>query len=154
MGDDGVTVDAELVALGLAAEDRVVVEHETATAALFLEEHRRREPADPATDAHQIVQLARVIGARDGALKISVAQAMPHRHDVVSVAVGAGVVPDAAVPVPRIGRRDRGRHLCTRAEHQARAREERAVQEIAARDRRVHPEAIVTHGRGMLASRP
>ena len=143
MRDKGVAVDRELVALGLAAEDRVVVDDEAATAALLLEEDRRGKTADPTADRDQIVHLAGVGRACDGALKFSVAHAMRRRHQVVHVAVGAGIVADAAVAVPGIGRGNRGRRLplSPPLDQQAGAREERAVQEVAPRDRLVHAEA-------------
>ena len=142
--DDGVAVDRELVALGFTAEDRVVVEHQAASAALPLENNGRGEPADPAAHGDQVVHLAGVGRAGNRALEFSVAHAMRRGHHVVHVAVGARVVADAAVAVPRVGRGDGGR-LTVAAQYEAGAREERAVQEVAARDRRVHAEAVVTH---------
>ena len=65
MRDDALSVDEELVALRLAAEDRVVVEDETASALALLEEHGGSEPADPAADGDEIVRLAGVDGRRE-----------------------------------------------------------------------------------------
>src|SRR6185369_6259485 len=48
VGDDALSVDEELVALRLAAEDRMVVEDEHTAALPLLEEHGRGEPADAA----------------------------------------------------------------------------------------------------------
>ena len=63
MRDEPLPVDEKLVALRLAAEDRVVVEDETPAALVLLEEHRGRESAQPAADRDEIVRLAGVSGA-------------------------------------------------------------------------------------------
>ena len=65
MRDETLPVDEELVALRLAAEDRMVVDHETAAALVLLEEHRRGEAAQPTAYRHQIVHLAGVDSARE-----------------------------------------------------------------------------------------
>src|SRR5688572_23135839 len=51
-------IDEEFVALRFAAEDRVVVQHETASALVALEEHRGGEAAQSTADRHQVVHLA------------------------------------------------------------------------------------------------
>jgi len=96
--DHALPVDEELVALRLAAEHRVVVEHETAAALTFLEEHRRGKSAQPSAHDRHVVRLAGVDDAR--ALELPVAHRVRHGHDVVRVAVRPRVVTDAAVAGP------------------------------------------------------
>ena len=147
---NGLARDAELVALRLPAEDRVVVEHQTAAppappATFFLEEDCRGEPADPAAHHDQVVHLPGVDRVSDRAVKRPVAQAMRRGHHVVHVAMRAGVVTDPTVAVPSLCGRKSGRRLERATEHQAGAREEGSVEEVTARDRLVHAEAIVRH---------
>src|SRR5437762_555851 len=100
MRHDALTVDEKLVALRLAAEDRVVVEHETPSTLALLEEYRRGQPAQPTADAHHVIGLTGVHGARDRALERSVAHGVRGGHHIVRVPVRPAVVADAAVAGP------------------------------------------------------
>src|SRR4029077_20058332 len=96
-------VDKELVAFGLAPEDRVVVDDERASAFVSLEEHRRREAADPSADGDQLVGLACVRRVCDSLFENAVAHCMSGAQDFPGVAVGVRVIADPAVAVEGIG---------------------------------------------------
>jgi hypothetical protein len=94
-------IDLEFVALGLAAEDCMIVEHQAGgvALALALEEQRRGESADPAADDHTVKHFARIRGI-SSALVHAIANVVTGGHDLVGVAVRSGVIPDAAVARP------------------------------------------------------
>src|SRR5204863_7270925 len=62
--DDALSVDEKLVPARLAAEDRVVVEHQAAAALVLLEEDGRCQPAEPSADHDEVIHLARIRRAR------------------------------------------------------------------------------------------
>ena len=96
---ESLPIDEELVALGLAAEDRVVVDDERASAAVFLEEDRGGESGDSAADGDEVVDLAGVGGVGDARFEGAIAHRVSGGDDVPGVAVRVRVVADAAVAV-------------------------------------------------------
>jgi hypothetical protein len=141
MRDDRLSVDAELIAFRLAAEDRVVVEHEAASALPLLEEHGSGEPADAAAHDDEIVRLAGVDRVAQLRLEGTVANGVRGVHHVERVAIGARVIADAAVAGPFISGREHAGHPPVQPE--STAGDERGVDEIAAGDRLVHAEPVV-----------
>src|SRR6185436_223258 len=63
--DESLSVDEEFVALGLTAEDGVVVDDEATAALVFLKEDRGGESTDSAANGDEIVHLAGVDGTGD-----------------------------------------------------------------------------------------
>ena len=102
MRDQPVAVDEEFVALGFAAEDRMVVEHQTslARAGLPLKNQSRGQTADAAADHHAVVGFAGVDHAGGKAFKPAIANFVAGVQYRERVAVGICVVADAAVASP------------------------------------------------------
>src|SRR6185436_15326538 len=99
MGREALPVDEEFVALGFAAEDRVIVDDERASAFVFLEEYRGGESGDSAADGDEVVDLAGVSGVGDSLLEGAIAHGVSGAEDFPGVAVGVRVVADAAVAI-------------------------------------------------------
>src|SRR6185436_19794269 len=92
-------VDEKLISLRLTAEDRMVVEHETAAALVLLKEHRGRQSADATADGDEIVHLAGFYSPGDRVFEAAIAHRMRGGHYIPCVAVRAAIVADAAVSV-------------------------------------------------------
>src|SRR5438046_3215049 len=104
MGGEPLSVDEEFVALRFAAEDRVIVDDERASAFVFLEEDRGGESADSTADGDEVVDLAGVSRVGDSLFESAIAQRVSGAQHVPGVAVGVGVVTDAAVAIKGIFR--------------------------------------------------
>jgi hypothetical protein len=103
--DEALSIDAEFVALGFAAEDRVIVDDERATAFVLLEKDRGGESRDSAADGDEVVDLAGVSGFRDLGFERAIAHRVSGANDFPGVAVRMTVVADAAVTVEGVGGR-------------------------------------------------
>src|SRR5277367_5376807 len=102
MTDQPVTVYEKLVALGLAAEDGMIVDHKAGLAVpgLALKNQRGGETANAASHDHAIVSFSGVNRGRGQALEQPIANLMPGLENRVGVAVGICVVADAAIAGP------------------------------------------------------
>src|SRR5438552_13680974 len=103
MGSEPPSVDEEFVALRFAAEDRMIVDDERASAFVFLEEDRGGESADSAADGDEGVDLAGVRGGGDSLFECAIAHGVSGAQDFPGVAVGIRVVAAAAVAVEGVG---------------------------------------------------
>ena len=132
-----VPVHVELVALGFAAEDRVVVEHQTRhpRTGTTAENQRGRQSADPATDDHAVVLFARVDGIRRQRLEGTVANRVRVGEHRQRVTVRSRVVADAAGTIPQrvlsTTLREQGRRAQIR--QQRTGSEQRTVEKVTAR---------------------
>src|SRR5436305_809708 len=97
MGGEPLSVDEKFVALRFAAEDRVIVDDERASAFVFLEKDRGGESADSAADGDEVVDLAGVSCVGDALFERAIAHRVSGAQDFPGVAVGVCVVADAAV---------------------------------------------------------
>src|SRR5260370_36325444 len=141
MRGEPLSADEELVALRFAAEHRVVVDDEAASAFVFLEEDRDGESADSATDGDEVVHLVGVPGLGDALFERAIAHRVPGVQDIPGVAVRASVVANAPVPVEPVGGGERWR--LTGGEKPG-AGEEGAAEEITARNRRAGAAGMVS----------
>ena len=89
MRSQPVTIHQKLVALGLAAKDGMIVEHQAslALARLPLKNQSRSQPADAPADHDQIISFASLNHARGRALKQPVANLMPGLQNGAGIAV-------------------------------------------------------------------
>ncbi len=153
MRDQPMAVDLELVPLCFAAEDRVIVEHETGRPGSRTppEDQGRRQPADASANDDAIVRLARIDRVGGQALEHAVANLMRIRHHPQRISVGSGVVAYSPKAGPRVPFRDGLRQeLRGSVRRQERTRgDQRRVQKVAARDRRIHSERVVDRMRGV-----
>ena len=144
--------DAELVALGVAAEVVVIVENQNAAAApgARAEEMRRRQAADTPADDDQVVTLAAVGSRRDarafaqrvGRLeraRMAAAQTGEHRRVV------AGPVLRRCKRRGRLGGRGHARQQ--RAAECGRRADQRPLEKIAARDAAIFAQTLVPERR-------
>ena len=95
-------VHQKLVALRLAAEDGMILQHQTGSVstALAREKQRRRQPADPTAHHHAVVLLARVRNVGGQRIKDMIADLVRLRHYLESISVRIAVFAHAAVAVP------------------------------------------------------
>ena len=107
----------------------------------LLEEARGGESAQACAYYGEVVDLAGVSRFCDRSFEAPVAHGVRGVHDVVRVAVGAGVVADAAVAGPWIFSRRYDRRVAVQPG--AGAHDESTVDELAARDRLVHALNVV-----------
>src|SRR6516225_2751801 len=107
MADQPVTVHKKLVALGLAAENRMIVEHEAGFSrpGLALKDQRRSQTADASANHQAVVSLFRVDHICGEPLKYAVANLVSSFEHGGCVAVGIRVVADTGVTGPVIDRR-------------------------------------------------
>ena len=142
MNHQPLAVDVELVALGFAAEYRVIIHHQAGRAgpALALKKQGRSEPADASTH-HDAIELLARIDRLVRALVDAIANPVAGRHHLVGVAVRIRVIADAAVPGPvffgqQLKRRDR-------LQQNAACGKERCIQKVAPFDRRIQAERVI-----------
>ena len=141
-----VTVDLELVALGFAAEDRVIVQHQAGHAGTRppVEDQRRGQTADAAADDDAVVRLAGLDCGRGKRVEDAVPDLVRLRQHIERVAVRGGVVADSPRTVPVLrGRRLREQLQRIRRRKARAGRQQRRIQEIPARDGLVQPEGAV-----------
>ncbi len=93
------TIDEEFVALGFAAEDRMVVEHQAslARAGLPLKNQGRGQTADPTADHYAVVGFTSVDDGGGKTFKPAIANFVSGVQYRERVAVGICVVANAAV---------------------------------------------------------
>src|SRR5215472_11009068 len=111
MADQAVTVYEKLVALGLAAENRMIVEHEAAFSrpGLTLENQGRSQTADTSAHDHAVIDFSRVDYTRGKGLKGAVANLVTGLEHCCRIAIGIRVFADTAVTGPVIDYRTCGR---------------------------------------------
>src|SRR5215472_4794610 len=107
MSNQAVAVDQKFIALGLASENRMIVDHQASFAlpSLSMEDQRCREATDAASDNRAVVEFSGLNKICGKAFKFTVADAMTSFEHGRSVAVGICVVADAAVAGPVIANR-------------------------------------------------
>src|SRR5579872_7400042 len=99
MGKESVSVDQELIALGFATEDRMIIENEACFpwSSFTSKDQPCRESADSAADNHAIVGFSGIYDAGGKAFEIAVADFMTGVHHREGITVRMRVVADAAV---------------------------------------------------------
>ena len=104
MRHQAVAVDEKLIALGFAAEDRMIVDDQTVLpfACQLLEDQRSGQTADAASDDYTVAGLSRVDNVRGESFEFAVPNAVPGLHHSHRVAVGCRVVANAPVASPLI----------------------------------------------------
>src|SRR5215831_10649359 len=102
MPDQSMPVYNELVALSLAAEHWMIVEHQAGfpLAGIAMKNERRRKSADSPADDDTVIYFASFHKVVRNVLKLSVSDSMTSLNNRLSVAVRIRVVADAAVAGP------------------------------------------------------
>ena len=97
-GGEVIAIDVEFVLLGFAAEDRRQIKHQHAAGrAGLVIGISGRETCDAAADDHNVVALARIVGAGNAAVALMIANgAMRCIDDFGGIAVRLGIVADAS----------------------------------------------------------
>src|SRR5690349_20695337 len=103
MSDECLTIHVEVVEIGLAAENWVIVQDQTgalAGCAVALQEKSGRKAADAPADDYAVELLASVVNVLARAGKDAIANSVAICHHLVRVAVRITVIADAAVSGP------------------------------------------------------
>src|ERR1700679_1448798 len=102
MSNQPVAIDENLVTLGFASENRMIVEHEAGLArtSLPLKNQRRRQPADAPANNHAIIDLARLNRICGSVLKQAIANLMSCLEHRARVSIRVRVITHAAVTRP------------------------------------------------------
>ena len=133
--DEALPLDLEFVRPGFAAEDGVVLQHQTGplVASLPLKKECGGEAADAAAYHHAVILLAGFLNVPRQRLEDAVANPVPGSHHVPRIPVGPAVVSQTSVSVPIRGihLREQIQGTCP-AQQQASGTKQRRVQIVAA----------------------
>ena len=139
------TVDVELVALGLTAEDGVIVQHQAGHAGTRapVENQRRGQAADAAPDDDAVMDFPGINGVGRQRVEDAVPDLVRLGEDIERVAVRGRVISDSARTIPVL-RGGRLRQQLQRTRRQkARGGQKRRVEEIAPGDALIHAQRAV-----------